>query len=297
MAQLTRNLLFQARLYQQKGDLANAIQCAADALAIRPQCSAVHALLGALYEQKGEYAAARRHFQKALSVTPEADDECSVPPEVVAADAVIARQPTGGWVLPVLIGCIVFSGLAALFTLWPTGGNVERGSIILRIIKPKSSPLPRPDFSPKNDTRQPPGPPPAPPVKVENPVGAPNANTASTDGEPKVLGPSVTSGMPALSGEPTFEQAEQAYFNREFERAISIYEKLLTTQDQPNPLIHKRLAECYQWLGNTRKAGYHLQQAINGYREQLENDPADAAAQQELRNCTRMLETLEQNGE
>jgi tetratricopeptide (TPR) repeat protein len=300
---LTHTLLFQARTYQQRGDLANAIQCANDALAIHPTCSTIHTFLGSLYEQQGEKAAARLHFQQALTVTPTPDDDGDMPllpiPEMDAA-----RTMSGGWMLPVLVGCLVFSGLAALFTLWPGNPTIKHGG-----------PMLYPRVQPKLPF-------PGPSTKVRTPAQKPTAPAAGKEQQPKVIslpiprddsangtalssslngtgviGPSATGTLPVLPATPTIEQADEAYAGGAYERAAAIYEIMLTGQDKANPSVQQHLALSYQRLGNTSKAIHHLELAVEGYRQALTADPQNDALRQELRQCQAMLETVSTGGE
>jgi len=302
-AQLTRTLLFQARTYQQRGDLANAIKCATDALAIRPACSTIHTFLGSLYEQQGEHAAAQLHFKKALTVTLTPDDDCDVP--LLPLQETAARSTTGGWMLPVLVGCIVFSGLAALFTLWPGNPTVSvSGSLPYPRVLPN---LPLPGKSTKIQT--------PPRRRVTPPAdkgqsGIPrdhetapirrdySSGTAMTDSiETEVIGPSAAEVLPIMPATPTAEQADEAYANGAYERAAAIYEKMLAGQDRANPRVHQYLALSYQRLGNTDKAGHHMGLAVDGYQQALNADPQNDGLRHELRSCQALLESLRAGGD
>ena len=309
MTQLTRNLLHQARAYQQYGDLASAIKCASDALAIRPNCSTIHALLGSLYEQKGEKQAARLHFRKALTVTPSVEEEECLLPVVPMQESALVRPIASGWMLPVLIGCIVFSGLAALFTLWPGNQRAERGSIVIRFMPPRQQ-TPPPSFTEVNLGKEMPVKSVAaePPVvdenkhrqpkavagsnKVEDPTPLPLETAPTVVEKPAVLGPSATNSVP-ISPKPTEAHADQAFFNGDHERAAATYERVLDRQETPNPRTHQRLAQCYQRLGNRQKARYHIEQAIEGYTILLSDDAGNAMTRQELESCRTILQALE----
>jgi len=304
-AQLVRTLLFQARQCQQRGDLIAALKYANDALEVRPACSTVHALLGAIYEQKGELAAARHHFQKALTVTPppHAADDCLVP--MLPPEPPVVRTVSGAWVLPALIACLLFSGLAALFTLWPLDRQVEKGGILKMPIRHTETrppirvrhlpPPPPPAEVPREDDRPPAPPrPPAPsatatsraaPLPVALPV--PDAPT-----ETPVLGPSATATMPVVPENPTMEQADEAFFNGDTVRAVAMYEKLLANQPAAGPRVHQHLAKCYNNLGNTQKTRTHLHEAIAGYQAIVQSNPKNEAAQDELKSCQHALENL-----
>jgi len=302
--QLTRTLLFQARTYQQRGDLSNAIQCATDALAIRPTCSTIHTFLGSLLEQKGEIAAARRHFQKALTVAATPDDQCELPVLPLQESAVF-RSASGGWMLPVLVGCLVFSGLAALFTLWPGNPTIRTSSSLpyLGTMPPR---LPEPN----HPVQIPSVGKSATPVTTREPSGSAQSSgviplsvtrdetargTALNDSlnETGVIGPSATSVLPVLPAMPTVEQADDAYSRGAYERAAAIYEKVLTGEAQGNPHVHQHLALSYQHLGNTNKAAHHLRLAVAGYRLALDADPQNADLQRELQSCQALFNALQ----
>lgn len=308
-AQLVRTLLYQARQCQLRGDLIIALKYANDALALRPTCSTIHTLLGAIYEQKGDQAAAHHHFQKALTVTPPShgdDEDCLLP--MLPPETPMVRTVSGVWVMPALIACLLFSGLAALFTLWPLDRQVETGNLIKlnnggfrsarvhpRAPKPASTPesvLPTPapvtpepapvssagvgNTAPRNAT----------PIALVEPTPAPAPFDAPA------LGPSATATMPVVPDSPTMEQADEAFFNGNNERAIAMYEKLLTAQDAPSPRIHQHLAKCYHNLGNTDKARSHLKDAIAGYQALVQSNPKNDAAQDELKSCQSSLDNL-----
>jgi len=308
VVQLTRTLLFQARTYQQRGDLANAIKCANDALAIRPTCSTIHTFLGSLYEQKGEVAAARRHFQKALTVTPEPVENCELPLPSLP-DFVIVRPVSSGWMLPVLVGCIVFSGLAAMFTLWPGNPVVRLGGVTPYFRQKPESPLPFPGAktgvkpmidhattAPKEDEHEKPMKhPEATPLSVPN-NNATQATANNLTLEPRVIGPHATGTLPVMPVTPTVEQADTAYKQQEYERAAAIYENVLPAQDKPNPSAYQHLAHCYLQLGNRKKVQDYLEKAIEEYEVAAADDPQNAAVRQELKNCKTMLDSVRANG-
>ena len=302
VAQLTRTLLFQARSYQQRGDLANAIKCANDALAIRPTCSTIHTFLGSLYEQKGEMAVARRHFQKALTVAPE-PESCNLPLPSLP-EAVVVRPISSGWFLPVLVGCVVFSGLAAMFTLWPGNPVVRLSGIAPSMRQQHSSRLPfpdaKPDVQPADDHAAPSGPKehvkPARRPEV-TPITIPknNTSTATADNlvmEPRVIGPRATARLPVMPITPTVEQADTAFQRKQYEQAAAIYENVLPVQEKPNPRAYQHLAHCYLQLGNTKKVQDYLEKAIEEYQVAAADDPQNAAVRQELKNCEVMLEQV-----
>ena len=296
VTQQARTLLQRARECQRQDDVESAVRLAREALALRPACSAAHALLGSLYDQRGDDAAARYHFQLALSVTPGLEDENCVPLPLVL-EAAAARPAQHGWMLPVLIGCIVFSGLAALFTLWSGDRNVER-SIALTIMHPKRSTLSAPDWrrviAPAAS---------AAPVVDRSTASALDARSTSDDTTlvkpfpapetpTAALGPSASATVPATPAHPTIEQADQAIFNAEYERAAAIYERIMDEQDAPSPRLNQQLAMCYQRLGNSTKAEEQLERAIDGYQALVIADPRNAATRQELLSCMETLDKL-----
>ncbi len=294
-----RELLDQSRRQQHVGDLTTAIRCAREALLLRPDCSTIHATLGALYEQVGDEVAARYHFQTALSVTPVHD--CPVPPVVPEFAAV--RASSGSWRTLVLIGCILFSGVAVLFTLWPIERDIERGTIIHspspaatnwidHVPEPAPVKQTEPDETTANDTGTGKTPVPASADPKPNPASATPATVTPASMTTVVLGPSASSSVPAVANAPTLEQAEQAEFTGNYERAVATYEALLRQQDKPNPNLHHKLALNYQRLGNTPKAAEHLNSAVQDFRKQVADNPQDTVAQQELRNCEAALKML-----
>ena len=304
-------LLDKARDEQETGDVTAAIQTARSALLLRPDCSSTHALLGQLYEQVGDHSAAREHFQLALVVDATAPcSETQFPAPAVPA----VQTPQGSWMTLVLIGCVVCSGLAALFTIWP----FERGerSGIVNVAPQSDSTIaakPRWDFRVPSPLRmilpRPVSPEPASSTTddtsgtmliEDNPPASPSPPTPPAPVTPKpdtlpaptVLGPSASNRMPALSVEPTLEEAEQASFCGQFERAIAIYEAVLHAQDKPMPRVHQELAWCYQQLGHSAKAEEHLNHAIQEYRKDIAADAHNTAAQQGLQTCEAALTTL-----
>ena len=53
-------------------------------------------------------------------------EQLAPPPDV---ETLVAQQTRSAWLLAVLIGCVLFSGAAALFTLFPSEHNIGRGMI------------------------------------------------------------------------------------------------------------------------------------------------------------------------
>lgn len=309
-AELVRTLLYQARQCQQRGAYIEALQYANDALALRPTCSSIHALIGSIYEQKGDAAAARHHFKKALTVTPPADQngECAIPEELLAPESPMVRTVSGAWVLPALIGCLLFSGLAALFTLWPRQ-QAEQGTSIninFRETTPRTRlrTLPR-AVQPVTQTEpvthpfqaQPDAPEqtlPDPPAPVHTPrQSAPLPVTPAPPKDKPTLGPSATRSVPVVPDNPTMQQGDEAFFQGDNERAIAIYEKLLAAGDAKNPRVHQNLAKCYNSLGNTDTARTHLHAAISGYEAIISANPVNETAQDELSSCRATLAGLD----
>lgn len=321
-----RVLLEQARRHQQDGNLIMALRVAREAERLRPDCSTVHALLGQLYEQSGDLASAHQHFQQALTIssTPGADD-CLVTPPVPPETT---RPTHGWWITLVLIGCVLFSGIATLFALLPGEHQDTRGNILQRQQKATVTPLP-PAKDPLPDVQIPPPaqnahastpdserrvsdpgmaerlyiPAPAPtpkpsptPVAPPLPLAPPDSTVTKTasDGTPVafVLGPGASRGSRITASDPSQEDADNAFFTGKFERATAMYEALISTQERPDPRLQQNLATCYQRLGNSKKAEEHLQGAVKGYQAQVSERPDDAAAQQNLKSCQANLQTL-----
>ncbi len=280
-----QQLMSHAKQCQQVGDLPSALDYALAALELRCDESAVHALLGHLYEQSGNTEAALEHFQFALQVSPAAAETVQKP-EMEVETATI-HQARNAWLMAVLIGCVLFSGLAALFTIFPGERNIGRSTIIplsSRQEPPWISKVPTPiriSLPPAVATNKPepeaktvlaldqhvetPNPaPPVPQEKMPPPITLPAV----------VLGPSASAGIPAEVTTPTMEEADQANFQGKYERAVSIYEELLCKQEKPDPRMLQNLAFCYQQLGNSEKAAEHLGQAVQGYQNQLQRGSA-----------------------
>jgi len=301
------DLLEKAHVEQEAGDIGAAIRTANEALLLRQDCSSTHALLGQLYEQSGDHASARDHFGQALAVDPACP--CSEEPLSLPAPTPTPAAH-GSWMTLVLIGCVIFSGLAALFTIWPFERS-ERSGIVNIVTQPDRSVTAKPrwDFrvpSPLHMIMPTPTPSAPPPTPMADPSGgvlvSENQSTEPTAAPPVpapapaptqlVLGPSASIRAPALPIEPTVEDAERASFSGKFERAIAIYEAIIRTQDKPAPGLHQQLAWCYQQLGNSAKAEEHLNQAIQGYRKQLEAAAKNTAAQQGVKTCESALTAL-----
>lgn len=296
-----RQLLDKARQSSQAGDIAQALCYAREALQQRNDCSTIHALLGQLYEQQGDAAASRYHFQAALNVA-----TCDADGELLPLEPEPARQPqAAGVMLLVLIGCIVISGLAALFTFHPGRDSADLGSVQL-LPRAAHSDSPRWTWRVPAAMPNPPAPDgpavgltPGPPAGTDaRPPVTPAANvtenpgTADGDGS-IVLGPSARGrDSRSLSGRPSLEKADQAFFRGEFDMAVTQYEAILPTLEQPDPRIYRDLAWCYQQLGNSGKAADYLMRATEGYRSLLAADAGNAAAQQGLASCTAALHTL-----
>lgn len=273
--------------------------------------SAVHALLGHLYEQSGEKSAARKHFQLALTVAPSQSSEQNSPfePEVS-----VVQQTRNAWLMVVLIGCVIFSGVGVLFTLLPGPHNVERGQIFQQsLLKPTEHPKIEPRWTWKvpspvrHDTPEPAPDVPEPPAPskavlavdqhIETPRIQPAPQPDDAPSPMQVLGPSASAGMPAEATEPTIELADQAYFHGKYERAVTIYEEVLRRQEKADPRILQNLAWCYQQLGNSEKAADDLATAIAGYQAQFAEDPHNIAAQQGCRSCEAALRSLQASHE
>ncbi|MHB9133267.1 MAG: tetratricopeptide repeat protein [Armatimonadota bacterium] len=298
-----RQLLVQARLHQHEGDLTTALRCAREALSLRPECSTIHALLGHLYEQSGNASAAHYHFQAALAVKEEpAIDGCAgwtEPPPPTPA-----RPTPGLWLAVVLIGCVLFSGLAVVYSFLPEGRKVTHGAVV-QIPPEKRPPLPEePRWvwtnMPEGVVVEQPGSdqPPAEATTAEGqpPVATPES-TAGTNGVRQasaetVLGPSVRPRIVAEPTHPTLEQADQAYFTGQYERAVTVYEEVLQHDNTPNPRLYQDLAWCYQQLGNSTEAAEHLHKAVLGYKALVVSEPQSTVARQGLQSCEAALRTL-----
>ncbi len=303
-------LLSRARQCQLAGDLPAAISLAETALSLHCDVCAVHALLGHLYEQYGNTAAAHHHFQQALEVAPgQTETELPMPQQT---EPPVAVQSRGVWLMTVLVGCILFSGLAALFTLFPGERTIGQSNILQPTIATPSNsgarwtenvPTPiRP--STFESTREHPAVShmpvlPSPdnemvtekPVLVTPPVALPHVPERFSP--TTVLGPAACANLPAEGTEPTVEQGDQAYFHGNFELAVSIYEELMRQQAKPDPRMLQNLAWCYQQLGNSDKAAEQLKMAVQGYRSQLVEDPLNPSAQQGCRSCEAALVSLQ----
>lgn len=307
-----QQLVAQARECQNAGDLPLALRHAREALSLRCDECSIHALLGHLYEQTGNKAAARYHFQIALTVSPELTAmEPVLTPE---PDTILAHQTRGTWLLLVLIGCVLFSGMAVLFTLIPGERNVGSGFVFHSNNPDKTHRVSEPRWtwkvpSPVHATEQAETPDSVPSdtgtqektvLAVGHVESTSTSDSATNETLPlpsQVLGPSASAGVPAETTEPTIEQADQAYFHGKYERAVSIYEELLHHQEKADPRIMQNLAWCYQQLGNSLKAAEYLEKAVQGYQAQLSDDPQNAAAQQGRKSCEAALRSLQSTHE
>ena len=308
-AQHVRQLLLQAKQCQHEGDLPMAIRHAREALSLNCDECAIHALLGHLYEQAGDHAVARQHFHLALHMTP--TSASPTPMATLEQETSFSHQARGSWILLVLIGCVLFSGVAMLFVLFPNERDIGHGTIFqAHAGQARQAGDPRWTWIVPTPVKEamPQAPPVAPPLATETPehktvlavdrhveaapAVTPPAQEALPE-PPQVLGPSASAGIPAEATEPTVEQADQAYFHGKYERAVSIYEALIRRQDKPDPRLFQNLAWCYQQLGNSQKAAEHLEKAVLGYQIQLANDPQNLAVQQEQKSCEAALRSLQ----
>ncbi|MHB9025615.1 MAG: tetratricopeptide repeat protein [Armatimonadota bacterium] len=300
-----RQLLARARLCQQDGDLVAALRTAREALSLNPECNTIHALLGQLYEQSGNSSAARYHFQAALTVPPTSTDECSV--EEIIPALLPQRAPQGRWMGPLLLACVLMSGLAVLFTFRPLGRHHDGASIL---VTPSQTNRTSPrwvwtvDIPRQADTKPGAGSQPATAsqntqsngtmlVSKEDPTPSPpNPPAPSTSAPENVLGPSLHGRVVAKPTAASAEQADQAYFAGQYERAVTIYEKVIQREETPNPRLYQDLAWCYQQLGNSAKAAENLDHAMRGYKQALAENPDSSMAQQGLRSCEAAYRTL-----
>jgi len=304
-------LISHAKQCQLDGDLVAAIGHAQMALSLGCDVCAVHALLGHLYEQSGNALKAHQHFQRALEVAPaQAEVELSVAPMI---DLPAAPQLRGVWLMAVLFGCILFSGLAALFTLFPGERNIIGHGTILqpgipvlppnkdllwtaKVPSPIHQLLPEPLLEHATNT----------PMAETNALLVGDMHVEGTRGSlpasahvpeqlvpTAVLGPAASVNIPAEAIEPTIEHADQEYFRGQYERAINLYEEIMYRQEKPDPRMLQNLAWCYHQLGNSAKAAEHLQMAMQGYQYQLGDDPQSVSAKQGLRSCEAALHTLQ----
>jgi hypothetical protein len=286
-------LLAAARLHQEAGDLEAARRCAHEALSLRPDCAAIHSMLGCLHQQMGHESSARLHFQAALAITPPAAPATEMPEPAAA-------RPHGTlWVTLVLAGCIIFSALAMLFVFRDSTHATEQAALLHTLQRP---PLPvTPQW-----TWHPPA-----PAQVVMPAPAPVthsdtalvSSTTTVRPQPPAIDvppppPDQTLGAASgprtvvLVGAPTIEKAEQAYFRGDYERAATIYEALIRDSSASDPRLHQDLAWCYQQLGSSGKATQHLNEAIRGFEGVLASDPRNTAAQQGLSTCQTALSEL-----
>jgi len=260
----------------------------------------VHALLGQLYEQLGDAVAARYHFQEALN-----NDSSPVCAELPSDPPVAPLPPPArsGWAIWMLIGLVLFSGLAVFVAYWPGEHRVERGAIFWTRIKRPQLPI-----TPEWTWHQPLMARDVPVANAADPVqnSAPSEVTSVVEhkevatigtnnlapplpappASPAVLGPAARRGLPVSTGEATLDDADKAYFAGQYEQAVAIYENLLLHDEANNPRLHQDAAYCYQQLGNSEQAATHLDRAILGYQTLLTQDPQSAVAQHGLTTCT-----------
>ena len=303
--------LCKARNCQRQGDIAQALCYAREALTLGADASCTHALLGRLYELQANTTAAQYHFQSALHVAEQQDDlaEPLASPQLMHESS--AHQTPPSFMLLVLMGCVLFSGLAALFAFHSPAGRLITQSQLLPIQVDRPALPTAPPWTwqvPHAMSDTPPSaialPAPAPtdtpvvPVSEAHPVIAtPSVSstsaTPSTSPAPEaVLGPEAHIHHLVAEARPTIAEADQAYFDGDYERAVSIYEDVLAQHPTPNPRLYQDLAWCYQQLGNSRQAARNLQLAIQGYQALLANDAANSTAQQAKTACENALQTL-----
>lgn len=295
-AQISR-LLIESRQYQQQGDLPHAIVVARQALALRPDCSSIHALLGHLYDQTGDTAAARYHFQAALLVSPgNIDAVPTMPP--TPQDAPSPRQAIGGWVALVLTGCVIFSGLAAMFiAFWPSPDSLKRvtaTTAAAQITKSTHSVQP-PVSAPSSASTGIPFA--ASPSSMHASMSTPPAPQLET--KPSPLTPAAAEPMCELvTFDPaTVDQdaADEAYAKGQYATAARMYDLLLARGDSESPYFHKRLALCFHAMSNHDAAVQHMRIAADGYHAQLDADPANTAVREEFTYCTASLRSMKEN--
>ncbi len=302
-ADLATEHLNQARTCLQQGDIVQALCYAREALTLGADDSCTHALLGQLYELQANMTAAQYHFQSALHVTsPQHADEDATAPLLVATPPPPPRSEPIVLLL-VLMSCIVFSGLAALFAFHPAAVRTINQSRIIQ------TPLERPalpstppwtwhvpsaipdDRLPENAT--------APLVHPDDTItpkdSAPLSKSIPNPDVPPtttVLGPAAHTHNPVNAPRATLEEADKAYFSGDYERAISMYEVVLAQDTAPGPRLFQDLAWCYQQLGNSEQAANNLQKAILGYQALLTTDTANTTAQQAKSACEHALQSL-----
>jgi tetratricopeptide (TPR) repeat protein len=275
---------------REQGDLAGAIAAAREALVLRPDCSALHALLGHLHEQAGETETAQYHFTAALDVSSATEGECDrllVPPAPEAA------APTqANWLTVALVACVLVSAVAIVYAFW---GDAVRGRSLAATLQPMAPP----DAAPRAwewRTPEPAKPAPEPPKHVE-PVAATNTTSATpatmTIAPPvtpvaapadKPLGPSGRTHVRMARG-ASLEEADEAFFQCDYESATALYEAVIAQGAAVDPRVYRDLAWCYQHLGNSTAATKYLDAAITAYQAVLAQTPDDPAATQGLRTC------------
>lgn len=276
-------LLRDARQLQECGELARAITVARQALALRPDCSSIHALLGHLCEQCGDHSAARYHFQAALLVAPAMEKQPDAPPH----PAPVPRQALGGWMALLLVGCVVFSGLATLFiTFWPTDDAVTRASV--RLSTPPSAPHTALDTA--TTTPRPSSHAPAP-LAHEDQTKSVRPITASAH-------PTATPRVPIPSGRPvavsviTRATADDAYKAGYYDKAAYLYQELLSRETGPAAELHEALANCHEQMQASEATLFHLRAAISDYQTMANADPDNAEVRAALTRCEQRLALL-----
>ncbi len=289
-----------ARLLQEEaqrcledGQVERARQLAHEALTLRPDCAAIHSLLGCIQQKLGHESAAKLHFQAALAVAPPSP----------AATPRASRPRVNVWMAFVAFGCVLFSGLATVFAFLPATQKT-RHAALMSAPPPRVIQQPTPEWSwrmppPRQSYTHDPTPevrtvsvtkvavPDAPPAAASPPAPPPGT----------VLGPAARPSAGALMHEPTLDQADLAYFNQQYDQAAMQYEALLRRGDTADPRIHQDLACCYQHLGNSGKATQHLHAALRGYQAALMDDPQNAAAQRGAAACQAALRELRRSRE
>lgn len=287
-------LLEEAQRCLDDGHIERARQLAHEALTLRPDCPAIHSLLGCIQQKLGHESAARLHFKAALAVTP---------PSPATATRIV-RPRANAWMAFVAFGCILFSGLATVFAFLPASSKTRSAALIhmQRARTPMQTPpawtwqMPAPRQSSESK------PSPIQDVSVVKVTTATTAHPIEPVKPPAppagtILGPAAQTPARMASAEPSLEKADLAYFNQDYDLAAMQYEALLRRGDATDPRIHQDLACCYQHLGNSGKATQHLHEALRGYQAALMDDPQNAAAQRGVAACQAALRELRRSRE
>ncbi len=134
-----KKLLDMAFWHNQSGNLDAAVLAGEAALAIHPNCTTAHSLLGTLYEKKGDDARAIEHFEDVVRLNPGSAADVAKLDQVRRGVRIKAVEPPRvyQWLPPVLVGFNWEKSKDALMALRPKSSSASQLSGRL----PKLTPL------------------------------------------------------------------------------------------------------------------------------------------------------------